>query len=171
MARTLIMSAERVERTISRLAHEVLERNRGAGSLEICGIKRRGAALAQALASRMDRIEGRRLPVHALAVAPYRDDRQREGPLADQRPIQQDLTDRDVVLVDDVLFTGRTARAALDAVIHAGRPRSIQLVILIDRGHREYPIQPDFVGRVVQTKHKERVVIDVEEGFEVYVEE
>ena len=171
MARTLIMSAERVERTVSRLAYEVLERNRGAQSLEICGIKRRGAALAEALASRMGRIEGQRLPVHPLTVAPYRDDRQRGAHPHDPPPLQRDLTDRDVILVDDVLFTGRTARAALDAVIHAGRPRSIQLVVLIDRGHREYPIQPDFVGRVIQTKHKERVVVEVEEGFGVYVEE
>lgn len=171
MSRTLIMSAERVERTISRLAYEVLERNRGAEHLEVCGIRRRGAVLAEALAGRIDQIEKQHLPVHAIDVAAYRDDRGRAELDAGRPDVHRDLTGRDVILVDDVLFTGRTARAALDAVVDAGRPRSIQLVVLVDRGHREYPIQPDFVGRVIQTKHKERVVVDVEEGFAVYVEE
>ena len=171
MARTLIMSAERTARTISRLAHEVLERNHGAERLEICGIRRRGLVLANALADRIDHIEQRKLPVHSIDVAPYRDDRERDEKARRAPTIPHDLTDRDVILVDDVLFTGRTARAALDAVVHAGRPRSIQLVVLIDRGHREYPIQPDFVGRIIQTKHKEHVVVEVDDAFAVYVEE
>ena len=171
MARTLIMSAERIARTVSRLAYEVLERNQGAERLEICGIPRRGLVLAEALASQIDRIEQRNLQVHPVDVAPYRDDRERDEAARRASAISRDLTDRDVILVDDVLFTGRTARAALDAVVRAGRPRSIQLVALIDRGHREYPIQPDFVGRVIQTKHKERVVVEVDDAFAVYVEE
>ena len=171
MARTMIMSAERIARTVSRLAYEVLERNHGADRLAICGVPRRGLVLAEALADRIDHIDGRQIPVHAVDVAPYRDDRERDETARRASAIPHDLTDRDVILVDDVLFTGRTARAALDAVVHAGRPRSIQLVVLIDRGHREYPIQPDFVGRVIQTKHKERVVVEVDNAFAIYVEE
>src|SRR5690606_3798238 len=115
--------------------------------------------------------DGRRFQVHELDVSPFRDDRSQEVPSDDTSTIEADLTDKDVILTDDVLFTGRTARAALDAVIKYGRPRTIQLVVLIDRGHREYPIQPDFVGRLIQTKHRERVVVDVDEGFAVFVEE
>lgn len=169
MARTLIMSRERVRRTLSRLAFEVIERNRGAATVEIFGIRRRGTTLAQALAAEVGKIEGAQFPVHEIDVTPYRDDRERrEGAVGLNG---RDVTDRDVILVDDVLFTGRTVRAALDAIVHYGRPRSIQLVVLIDRGHREYPIQPDYVGRVIPTKHKERVVVDVDSPFEVYVEE
>ncbi len=169
--RTLIMSPERVERTLSRLAYEIVERNRGATDIEIFGIERRGAAVAQALARRISAIEERRLAVHGLDVRPYRDDRDRSMPLTPRPNGDVDVTDRAVILVDDVLYTGRTARAALDAIIQYGRPRSIQLVVLIDRGHREYPIQPDYVGRIFPTKHKERVVVDVDEGFVVYIEE
>ncbi len=170
MPSTLIMSSERVQRTLSRLAYEVVEHNRGTERLEIFGIWRRGAALADALARHIRAIEGATVPVHALDVRPFRDDRDRSRP-APVSEASVDVTDRAVILVDDVLFTGRTARAALDAVIGYGRPASIQLVILIDRGHREFPIQPDFVGRIWPTKHKERIVVDVEGDLAVYVEE
>ena len=165
------MSPERVERTLSRLAYEIVERNRGASDIEIFGIERSGAVVAEALARRIGVIEDRHVGVHRLDVRPYRDDRDRSVPLTPRPNGDIDVTDRAVILVDDVLFTGRTARAALDAVIQYGRPRSIQLVVLIDRGHREYPIQPDYVGRTYPTKHKERVVVDVDEGFVVYIEE
>lgn len=168
-SRRLIMSPERVRRMLTRLAHEVIERNRGASSIEIVGIRRRGGAVAEALASEIGKIEGRGLEVHELDVAPYRDDRDPSNEIEDESSIRGDVTDRDVVLVDDVLFTGRTARAALDALVHYGRPRSIQLAVLVDRGHREYPIQPDYLGRSLQTKHRERVVVDVESDFAVYV--
>jgi len=171
MSYTLIMSSERVRRTLSRLAYEVVERNQGAANLTVLGIRERGTALARAMAKQIGEIEALSLDVHALDVEPYRDDRDRstvEGALPDGA---LNIKDRDVILVDDVLFTGRTARAALDAVVRYGRPRTIQLVVLIDRGHREYPIQPDYVGRTLPTKHKERVVFTLEGNFEVYVEE
>ena len=165
------MSPERVERTLSRLAYEVVERNQGAADLEIFGIERSGAVVAEALARHISAIETQRFAVHGLDVQPFRDDRDRDEPTEMPAEDAPDVTDQAVILVDDVLFTGRTARAALDAVIRYGRPRSIQLVVLIDRGHREYPIQPDYVGRTIPTKHKERVVVDTNEGCAVYVEE
>ena len=156
---------------MSRLAYEVVERNRGTENLEIVGIRHRGPAIGRALAAHIGHIDGRRFRVHELDVRPYRDDLEPDEEVDDTSDVEGDLTDRDVILTDDVLFTGRTARAALDAIIRFGRPRSIQLVALIDRGHREYPIQPDYVGRLIKTKHRERVLVDVDEGFAVYVEE
>ncbi len=165
------MSPERVERMLSRMAYEVVERNRGAADLEIFGILKSGAVVAEALARHIGAIEAHPFTVHALDVQAFRDDRDRSAPARAPSNGAVDVTDRAVILVDDVLFTGRTARAALDAIIRYGRPRSIQLAVLIDRGHREYPIQPDYVGRALPTKHKERVVVDVNEGCAVYVEE
>lgn len=170
MERTPIISQERAHRMVIRLAYQVLERNRGAGNVVIFGIWHSGAVIAQALAQQIEAVEGHAVPVHDLDVTAYRDDRARTIE-SDAVVNDIDVTDRDVVLVDDVLFTGRTARAALDAIVHYGRPRSIQLAVFIDRGHREYPIQPDYVGRVIPTKHKEQVVVEVEAGFAVYVEE
>lgn len=168
--RTLIMSPDRVRRTLRRLAYEVVEQNRGSDDLTLFGILQSGAPLARALAGEIGSIEGNNPPVHPLDVEPFRDDREPEEARKEaERAIS--VTDRDVILVDDVLFTGRTVRAALDAVIQFGRPRSIQLVVLIDRGHREYPIQPDYTGRHLQTKHRERVEVAVDEGFAVYVED
>ena len=165
------MAPERVERTLSRLAYEVVERNQGATDLEIFGILSSGAVVADALARHIGAIEAHPFTAHPLDVQPFRDDRDHTTPADTASEHTVDVTDRAVILVDDVLFTGRTARAALDAIIRYGRPRSIQLVVLIDRGHREYPIQPDYIGRTIPTKHKERVVVDVNEGFAVYVEE
>jgi pyrimidine operon attenuation protein/uracil phosphoribosyltransferase len=164
-----MLSAERVRRTIVRLAYEIIEHNRGAQNLAIFGIQTGGAALAKELASYIGEHEQTGQEVHILDVTPFRDDRNR----SEAHPFDEsiDVTDRDIILVDDVLFTGRTARAALDAIVRVGRPRTIQLVVLIDRGHREYPIQPNFVGRTIKTKHVERVVVEVDEGFAVYVEE
>ena len=169
MTRTLIMSPERVQRTLRRLAYEVVERNRGAKNLEMFGILQSGKPLAEALADEINRIEGNGLGAHNLDVTQFRDDRSDGADETSRHPV--DVTDRDVILVDDVLFTGRTARAALDAIVQFGRPRSIQLVVLIDRGHREYPIQPDYVGRQLQTKHRERVIVATDEDFAVYVED
>lgn len=150
------MTARQVERTLNRLAYQVVERNRGAGNLVILGILQSGAILAEKLASDINRIEGCSIRAHGLDTSSHRDDRA-PGP-ADPQQLP-DLTDKDVILVDDVLFTGRTVRAALDAVVQFGRPRSIQLAVLIDRGHREFPIQPDYTGRVMPTKHREQVVV------------
>jgi pyrimidine operon attenuation protein/uracil phosphoribosyltransferase len=162
------MSPERVQRTLRRLAYEIVEHNRGAERLALFGILQSGVPLAETLAREVNRIEEAELTAHDLDVTPHRDDRTDDVPSA-QPPV--DVTDRDVILVDDVLFTGRTARAALDAIIQFGRPRSIQLVVLIDRGHREYPIQPDYVGRQLQTKHREQIIVDTEGDFAVYIED
>jgi pyrimidine operon attenuation protein/uracil phosphoribosyltransferase len=167
-SRILIMSPKRVQRTVRRLAYEVVEHNRGAQCIELFGILQSGQPLAEALAREISRIEETDLTTYGLDTGPFRDDRD-NPPHLSERPI--DVSDRDVILVDDVLFTGRTARAALDAVVQFGRPRSIQLVVLIDRGHREYPIQPDYVGRILQTKHRERVSVATDEDFAVYVED
>jgi pyrimidine operon attenuation protein/uracil phosphoribosyltransferase len=171
MGRRLIMSPERVQRMLVRLSCEIVERNRGASNVELVGIRRRGSAVAAAIAREMEVLEGRTFEVSDLDVAAYRDDRDPGEEIADTSHMVREIADRDVVLVDDVLFTGRTARAALDALVHYGRPRSVQMVVLVDRGHREYPIQPDYIGLFLQTKHRERVDVDVNEGFTIHVVE
>ncbi len=170
MGRTLIMSSARVRRTLRRLAYEIVERNQGAESIEVFGIRESGVPLARTITEEVNNIEGTDLSAYGLDVTPFRDDHPDLDP-PETPPHDVDVTDRDVVLVDDVLFTGRTARAALDAVLQYGRPHSIQLVVLIDRGHREYPIQPDCTGRLLQTKHREEVVVDTDADFAVYVED
>lgn len=169
MARTLVASPDYVQRMIGRLAHEIVERNRGAAGLELVGIRSQGTVLAGLLGNQLEQITGRSFEVHDLDVTPYRDDIDEE--VEDTSSVEASLQDRDVILVDDVLFTGRTVRAAIDGVLAYGRPRSIQLVILIDRGHREYPLQPDYLGRALPTKHGERVVVEMEDGPAVYIEE
>lgn len=164
------MSPARVRRTLTRLAYEVIEQNRGGANLMVFGIRTRGVALAERLAAVLREVEGDRFPVHPLDVTPFRDDR----PNLDPPPpgeASPGVDDRDVLLVDDVLFTGRTARAAIDAVLLHGRPRTIQLAVLIDRGHREFPIQPDYVGRTFPTKYKERVAVEVDGAPAVYLDE
>ena len=163
------MSPERTRRTLRRLAYEIIEHNRGADSIELFGIQRSGVPLAQAVAEEINTVEETALEAHDLDVTAFRDDRPDLEPPSSPRDVS--IAGRDVILVDDVLFTGRTARAALDAVLQYGRPRSIQLVVLIDRGHREYPIQPDYTGRLLQTKHQEQVVVETNDSFAVYVED
>jgi len=170
-SRVEIMSAGRVGRTLVRLACEVVERNRGAERLVVLGIRDRGVKVAERLASEIENAGGKPVRVLALDVHAWRDDVDAmEKPSS---PVDQalDVTSLDVLLVDDVLFTGRTARAALDAIVQLGRPRTIQFLVLIDRGHREYPIQPDYVGRLIQTKHKERVEVAMDGTFAVSVVE
>lgn len=169
MAETLLLSPQRVKRTLNRLAYEIIERNQGSENIEIVGIQRRGTALAQSLAELIETITGTSQKVSELDVTPFRDDRETDPSYESQSVIRADFSDRDLILVDDVLFTGRTARAALDAIVQHGRPRSIQLAILVDRGHREYPIQPDYLGRMIPTKHKERVTVEVDDGYAVYL--
>ncbi len=172
MKRTRILTPEQVARILDRMAYEVLERNRGGKGLVVFGILQKGVAVAEALSTRLAQIEGRDFPVNALDVRPYRDDRPPEAEVEDRSRLHIDtITDHHVLLVDDVLFTGRTVRAALDALLRWGRPRSVQLAVLIDRGHREFPIRADYVGRTVPTKYQERIVVVPEEGLAVYVEE
>jgi pyrimidine operon attenuation protein/uracil phosphoribosyltransferase len=153
-----VMDGDAVQRAITRIAHEILERNKGAGNLALVGIVTRGAVLAEQLAERIAEIEGVTLPVGMLDISFYRDDlATRLNPEVRRTDIPFDVEGRDIVLVDDVLFTGRTIRAAMDAIMDYGRPRSVQLAVLVDRGHRELPIRADYVGKNVPSSSSEQV--------------
>jgi pyrimidine operon attenuation protein/uracil phosphoribosyltransferase len=160
------MDADALRRAVVRMAHEILERNTSASRLALLGIRRGGGPMADRLASAIERIEGVRPPVGVLDIALHRDDRSIAAPSAPSESaptpatmIPVAIADRHIVLVDDVLFTGRTVRAAMDALIEHGRPATIQLAVLVDRGHRELPIRPDYVGKNVPTSMRERVVV------------
>jgi pyrimidine operon attenuation protein/uracil phosphoribosyltransferase len=154
-----------VRRAVSRIAHEILERNKGAGGLVLVGIAARGDDLARRLAAEIERLEGTVVPVGVLDITFYRDDigMRAEAPEVHQTEVPFDVTGRTVVLVDDVLFTGRTIRAALDALVDFGRPRAIRLAVLVDRGHRELPIRADFVGKNVPTRRDDDVRVALRE--------
>jgi len=156
-----LLDAGEIRRAVTRIAHEILERNKGAGDVALIGIAARGDDLARRLAAEILRIEGVEVPVGSLDITFYRDDigLRAEAPEVQQTQIGFDISGRAAVLVDDVLFTGRTIRAALDALGDFGRPRSIQLAVLVDRGHRELPIRPDFVGKNVPTRRDEDVAV------------
>jgi pyrimidine operon attenuation protein/uracil phosphoribosyltransferase len=154
-----------VRRAVTRIAHEILERNKGADDLALVGIAARGDDLARRLAAEIARIEGTEVPVGVLDITFYRDDigLRAEAPEVHETRIAFDVTGKTVVLVDDVLFTGRTIRAALDALVDFGRPRAVQLAVLVDRGHRELPIRADYVGKNVPTRATELVRVLTEE--------
>lgn len=160
-----LLEAGEVRRALTRIAHEILERNKGAGRLVLVGIAARGDDLAHRLASEIERIEGVQVPVGSLDITFYRDDigMRSEAPEVHETRISFDITDGTVVLVDDVLFTGRTVRSALDALVDFGRPRAIQLAVLVDRGHRELPIRADYVGKNVPTRRDEEVQVRLAE--------
>ncbi len=163
--KAVIMNEVEVNRAIKRMAHEVLEANNGTGDLVVLGIQRRGVPLAAMLQEAIKGVENVELPMGAIDITFYRDDLSKLGPspkvATTEMPI--DVTDKVVILVDDVLYTGRTVRAALDVIMDWGRPRAIQLAVLVDRGHRELPIRPDFVGKNVPTSQKEVIKVKVEE--------
>ncbi len=153
-----VMDGQAIDRALTRIAHEILEANKGCGNIALVGILTRGAVVAERLAERIERIEGVGVPVGSLDISFYRDDvATRLSPEVHRTDIPFDVEGRDVVLVDDVLYTGRTIRAAMDAIMDYGRPCSIQLAVLVDRGHRELPIRADFVGKNVPTSRRERV--------------
>jgi pyrimidine operon attenuation protein/uracil phosphoribosyltransferase len=160
-----LMSASEIERTLVRLAHEIVEKNGGSEDLGLVGIRRRGVPIAERLAKFIGRVEKKPVPVGTLDITFYRDDLSTLGP----RPVVQksdlgiDIENKNIVLIDDVLFTGRTIRAALDALFSYGRPRRVQLCVLIDRGHRELPIEAAFVGRLVQTTMNEVIEVKLTE--------
>ena len=160
-----LMSASEIERTIVRLAHEIVEKNNGAEDLALVGIKRRGVPLAQRLAAVIDRIEKTRVPLGTLDITLYRDDLSTLGPkpVVQKTEVGIPITGKSIVLVDDVLYTGRTARAAMDALFRHGRPKQVQLCVLIDRGHRELPVEASFVGRAVQTTRSEIIEVQLQE--------
>jgi pyrimidine operon attenuation protein/uracil phosphoribosyltransferase len=163
--KTQIMSASEIERTLVRLAHEIIEKTNGTTELGLVGIRRRGVPLAERLAKTIERIEKRPVPVGTLDITLYRDDLSTLGP----KPVVQkgevgfEITGKTIVLIDDVLFTGRTTRAAMDALFHEGRPKHVQLCVLIDRGHRELPIEATYVGRKVQTTEQQIVEVRLRE--------
>lgn len=154
-----------LDRALTRIAHEILEKNSGMADLTFVGLRTRGVTLAQRLANRVAAIEGVKPPVGALDITLYRDDLglKAEQPVVRGTEIPFDVTGKTVILVDDVLFTGRTIRAALDAIMDLGRPRAIQLAILVDRGHRELPIRPDYVGKNLPTSRRETVAVRLKE--------
>jgi pyrimidine operon attenuation protein/uracil phosphoribosyltransferase len=155
------MSASEIDRSLVRLAHEILERSRDLNNLVFIGIRRRGVPLAQRISRKIEVLERRKIPVGILDINLYRDDLSMvsERPVVNATDIPFDVTGKDVILMDDVLYTGRTVRAALDALFDHGRPARVQLLVLIDRGHRELPIEAQYVGRMVQTSPKEIIEV------------
>ncbi|TYP60009.1 bifunctional pyr operon transcriptional regulator/uracil phosphoribosyltransferase PyrR [Thermosediminibacter litoriperuensis] len=160
-----IMDDKAIERALTRISHEIIERNKGVEDLVLVGIRRRGAPLAARLASKIREIEGVEVPVGVLDITLYRDDLSTlsQQPVVNKTEIPFEITGKKIVLVDDVIYTGRTARAALDALSDLGRARMIQLAVLIDRGHRELPIRPDYVGKNVPTSRDEVIKVKLEE--------
>jgi pyrimidine operon attenuation protein/uracil phosphoribosyltransferase len=166
----VILDAPAIRRALTRIAHEIIEKNKGVEDLVLVGIRTRGVYLANRLADQILHIEGEEVPVGDLDITLYRDDRQNEQ--VDSLTLQGGeipvkVKGKKVILVDDVLYTGRTVRAALDAIIDQGRPHLIQLAVLIDRGHRELPIRPDFVGKNVPTSKNESIAVQLTEVDEV----
>jgi len=165
MSGTRLMDEAEIRRAVTRVAHEILERNKGAEGVVLIGIAARGDDLARRLAAEIERIEGSQVRVGALDITFYRDDigMRADAPEVHETRIDFDVNDRTVVLVDDVLFTGRTIRAAMDALVDFGRPTAIQLAVLVDRGHRELPIRADYVGKNVPTRRDEDVRVALRE--------
>ncbi|MCL6635558.1 MAG: bifunctional pyr operon transcriptional regulator/uracil phosphoribosyltransferase PyrR [Peptococcaceae bacterium] len=160
-----ILDQDGIRRALTRIAHEIIERNKGTEDIVLVGIRRRGVPLAGRLAAKIMEIEGRTVPVGLLDITLYRDDLNTRAsqPLVRSTDVRFPVTGKKVVLVDDVIYTGRTIRAALDAVMDLGRPRLIQLAVLIDRGHRELPIRADYVGKNVPTARREVVSVRLQE--------
>jgi pyrimidine operon attenuation protein/uracil phosphoribosyltransferase len=160
-----LMSASEIERTLVRLAYEIVEKNGGVDALGLVGIRRRGVPIAERLGKIVARIENAKVPVGTLDITFYRDDLSTLGPkpVVLEKEIGFSIEDKNIVLVDDVLFTGRTTRAAMDALFSQGRPRKVQLCVLIDRGHRELPVEASFVGRHVQTTVNEVIEVKLTE--------
>jgi pyrimidine operon attenuation protein / uracil phosphoribosyltransferase len=163
----VVMDADRIGRTLTRIAHEIVERNKGVEDLALVGVRTRGVPIARRIARTLREITGDDVPTGALDITLYRDDLMRNPvgpqPLVRRTEIPFSIDDRKILLVDDVLYTGRTTRAALDALIDFGRPRAIQLVVLVDRGHRELPIKADYVGKSLPTSPDESVQVRVQE--------
>ncbi len=163
--KSIIMDEAAVLRSMKRITHEIIEKNNGAADIILLGIHRRGMPLAAMLRDNIRGFEGTEVPLGSIDISLYRDDLTELSPLPETgtTEIPCDLTGKTVILVDDVIYTGRTVRAAIEAVFHSGRPKSIQLAVLIDRGHRELPLRPDYVGKNIPTSHSEMVSVMVDE--------
>lgn len=165
--KTEVLDQSAINRALTRIAHEILEKNKGGDDLVLVGIKTRGAPLAKRLQEKIKEIENLTLPIGVLDITLYRDDLKKatdsDEPEIKASDIPVDLTGKNVVLIDDVLYTGRTVRAAMDATMDIGRPAQVQLAVLVDRGHRELPIRADYVGKNIPTSEKEIVVVHVDE--------
>ena len=173
----VVMDADRIARSLARMAHEVVERNQGIEELALVGIRTRGVPIARRIADTIRKINGYQVPTGALDITLYRDDLMRHPvgpqPLVRRTEIPFSIDDKRILLVDDVLYTGRTIRAALDALIDFGRPKSIQLIVLVDRGHRELPIKADYIGKNLPTSRSESVQVrltDVDDRDEVEIQ-
>ncbi|MEZ0482552.1 bifunctional pyr operon transcriptional regulator/uracil phosphoribosyltransferase PyrR [Planococcus sp. SSTMD024] len=166
--KAVILDDKAIGRAITRIAHEIIERNKGIDGCILVGIKTRGAFIAKRLAEKIEQIEGKAILTGELDITLYRDDLSQKNPgqepLVQQVDIEHSIKDQKVILVDDVLYTGRTVRAAMDAVMDLGRPAQIQLAVLIDRGHRELPIRSDYVGKNIPTSSEERIVVEMTES-------
>ena len=164
----VVMDADRIGRTLTRIAHEIVERNKGVEDLALVGVRTRGVHIARRLARALREITGQDIPTGALDITLYRDDLMRQAvgpqPLVRRTEIPFSIDSRKILLVDDVLYTGRTTRAALDALIDFGRPKAIQLIVLVDRGHRELPIKADYVGKNLPTAPNESVQVRLQES-------
>jgi pyrimidine operon attenuation protein/uracil phosphoribosyltransferase len=165
MSERTLMSAEDIQRALVRVAHEIVEKNKGAKDLVLVGMQTRGVPLARRLAATIQDLEGISVPVGSLDISLYRDDLSSLSlkPTVHRTDVPVDVTDKQIVLVDDVFYTGRSIRAAMDALIDLGRPQSIQLAVLVDRGHRELPIRADYVGKNIPTSKNEEIKVDIKE--------
>jgi len=163
--KTIVMGESEIKRTLVRIAHEIVEKNKGATNLALIGVRTRGVFLAKRLAQEIFKIEKKEIPVGILDITLYRDDLSlvARQPLVLKTEIPFDVSQKKIVLVDDVLYTGRTIRAAMDAIVDLGRPQVIQLAVLIDRGHREFPIRADYIGKNLPTSRKEMVKVKLKE--------
>lgn len=165
-----LMNEKAMNRALTRISHEILEANKGAQDLILVGIKTRGVPIAYLLSKKIKEIEGINVPVETVDITFYRDDLEKKAaqPIQGEYSFKADIKNKTIILVDDVIFTGRTARSAMDAIMDYGRPNSIQLATLVDRGHRELPIRPDYVGKNIPTSKKEnvRVMVDAVDGVD-----
>ena len=174
--KNMILDSAAIDRSLTRIAHEIIEKNKGTEKLALIGVRTRGVPLAERLGEKIKKIEGKEVPVGRLDITLYRDDLTTlsDQPVLHGTNVDFDISGKRIILVDDVLYTGRTVRAALDAIIDLGRPLLIQLAVLIDRGHRELPIRADFVGKNVPTSKKELIVVklsDIDQDEKVILAE
>ncbi|MEA3424040.1 MAG: bifunctional pyr operon transcriptional regulator/uracil phosphoribosyltransferase PyrR [Bacillota bacterium] len=163
--KALLLDSKAMNRSIMRVSHEIIEKNKGVKDVVLIGIQTRGVPLAQRISDKIEEIEGKKVPFGTLDITLYRDDLTKlgDGPIVKETKIDFSLDDKTVILIDDVIYTGRTVRAAMDAIFEKGRPKSIQLGVLVDRGHRELPIRADFIGKNVPTSLKEVIKVRLKE--------